>query len=56
MNDVPETRSLFEGFQIRSVATSYSVANGRNAAPSDRGVRREILVANYPLPARLKRG
>lgn len=53
MNDVPETRALFEGFTLRSVRTSYSLVNGRQARPGDRGERLELVVANFPLPARL---
>lgn len=47
MNDVPATRALFAGFQIRAVRTSYTVGNGRQAAAGRATSRLEILVSNY---------
>ncbi|NDW43713.1 DNA adenine methylase, partial [Ruegeria sp. PrR005] len=45
INDVPQIRELFAGFQITEVSTSYTVA--RKA--SDLGKRRELLVANFDI-------
>ena len=47
MNDVSATRALFAGFRIRSVRTSYTVANGRVGRAGRDSIRREILVSNY---------
>jgi DNA adenine methylase len=45
INDVPEIRQIFSGFEIKQVSTKYSVSGGtRQKAVS------ELVVANYRLP------
>jgi DNA adenine methylase len=43
INDVPEIRALFKGFEIKRVPTKYSLASGEAKQVS------ELLIANYPL-------
>lgn len=44
INDVPQIRELFKGFQIRAVPTKYSIgATGSKAV-------QELLISNYKLP------
>jgi DNA adenine methylase len=43
INDVPEIRKLFKGFDIRPVSTSYSVAAGQRTAVT------ELLIANFKM-------
>lgn len=43
INDVPEIRALFEGFNIKQVPTKYSLAAGKTQAVV------ELLIANYPI-------
>ena len=47
INDVPEIRELFRGFEIMEVSTKYSVGN---AGQRQKSVK-ELLIANYPLKA-----
>jgi len=44
INDVPYIRALFKDFEIREVATTYSMAAGKRKDVS------ELLIANYELP------
>lgn len=45
LNDTRAVRSIFKGFTIRQVKTSYSAANGRN---SDRSATKtEVLIHNF---------
>lgn len=44
INDVPEIRKLFKGFNVRPVATSYSVAAGQRTQVT------ELLIANFKMP------
>lgn len=44
INDVPEIRELFKAFNIKRVATKYSISAGQNKPVS------ELLIANYPFP------
>lgn len=46
INDKPEIRQLFAGFEIKEVATQYSVAGGGRQKNVG-----ELLIANYPLIA-----
>lgn len=52
INDTPEIRKLFVGFQIRPVATRYSVNGARQKEAA------ELLILNYDpgVPGRSKRG
>ena len=43
INDVPEIRALFKGFEIKRVSTKYSIASSKSQQVS------ELLIANYPL-------
>ena len=43
INDVPQIRALFKGFEIKPVATSYSVSAGQRQKVT------ELLIANFPL-------
>lgn len=43
INDVPEIRALFKAFNIKRVATKYSISAGASKAVS------ELLIANYPI-------
>lgn len=43
INDVPQIREIFNGFQMREIQLRYSV-NRNNMTPAD-----ELLIANYPL-------
>jgi DNA adenine methylase len=45
INDVPEVRALFAGFQIAEVDVTYTV--GRQ--PTARGARPELLICNFAL-------
>ncbi len=44
INDVPEIRALFRGFEIKPVATNYSVSAGKRQAVT------ELLIANFKMP------
>jgi hypothetical protein len=44
INDVPEIRALFKGFNIKVVPTKYSLSSGK-VKPVN-----ELLIANYPFP------
>ena len=44
INNAPAIRELFKGFEIREVATSYSVNKSARLPVT------ELLIANYPLP------
>lgn len=48
INNVPEIRVLFSGYEIREVKTKYSIASKESKSVT------ELLVANYPLPSILK--
>lgn len=43
INDVPEIRTLFKGYQIKRVATKYSISSGKSQQVH------ELLIANYPI-------
>ncbi len=43
INDVPEIRALFKGYNIKRVATKYSISSGKSQQVS------ELLIANYPI-------
>ena len=43
LNDVPEVRSIFVGFEMQELATSYTVAKATGA----RGKRQELLISNF---------
>lgn len=44
INDVPQIRALFKGFEIKPVVTSYSVSAGKRMPVT------ELLITNYKLP------
>lgn len=46
INDVPEIRAIFAGFELREIQTTYTVAKSRTA----RGARSELLISNFELP------
>jgi len=50
INDHPEIRKLYKGFNIRKLDVTYTIA--RDKSPSARE-RTELLIANYPLPKRI---
>lgn len=45
INDVPEIREIFGGFEFAEVMTRYSIAAGDHRPPV-----KELLIANYKLP------
>ena len=45
INDVPEVREIFAGFEMREVSTSYTIGT----KGSSRGKWAELLVANFSL-------
>jgi DNA adenine methylase len=47
LNDTPEIREIFKGFNIESIETKYSLANGKNAASGRGEDRKEVLISNY---------
>lgn len=47
LNDHPEVRSVFSGFKIATVSTTYSVGNPRTAKDSSRPSVKEVLIKNY---------
>lgn len=47
LNDVPEIRATFAGFNIREVMTTYTIAAGRKDSGANRA---ELLISNWPLP------
>ncbi|WP_228519737.1 DNA adenine methylase [Methylophilus sp. QUAN] len=48
INNVPEIRALFAGYEIREVKTKYSISSKETKAVT------ELLVSNYPLTSILK--
>jgi DNA adenine methylase len=44
LNDVPEVRATFAGFEMQAVKTTYTIAG--KGAQTERG---ELLIANLPL-------
>lgn len=49
LNDVPEVRTIFAGFELAEVRTTYTISGKRN---DPAGGRAELLIANWGLPAR----
>lgn len=43
INDVPEIRALFKDYNIKRVATKYSISASKSQQVS------ELLIANYPI-------
>lgn len=49
LNDVPEVRATFAGFELTEVRTTYTISGKRN---DPAGGRAELLIANWSLSAR----
>ena len=47
LNDLPEVREIFAGFELVEVRTTYTISGARNDPP---GGRAELLISNFPLP------
>ncbi len=47
LNDLPEVRETFAGFDLTEVGTSYTISGKRNEPAGDRA---ELLISNWPLP------
>jgi len=45
INDVPEIRQTFSGFELTAVKTTYSIAK----TGEGRGTRAELLISNFPI-------
>ncbi len=50
INDHPAVRSLYKGLPMTGVGVRYSVARDKSASATS---RRELLIANYPIPKQL---
>ena len=46
LNDLPEVRQTFAGFDLTEVRTSYTISGARNDPAGDRA---ELLISNWPL-------
>ena len=47
LNDLPEVRQTFAGFEMAGVRTTYTISAARN---DPAGGRAELLISNWPLP------
>lgn len=53
LNDLPEVRQVFAGFDLAEVSTTYTINNKRADAAAGRA---ELLISNWPIQARQDRG
>ena len=49
LNDLPEVRQTFAGFDLTEVRTTYTISAARN---DPAGGRAELLISNWTLPGR----
>ena len=49
LNDLPEVRETFAGFEMAEIRTTYAISGKRNDQAGDRA---ELLISNWPLPGR----
>ena len=49
LNDLPEVRQTFAGFDLTEVRTTYTISGKRDDSA---GGRAELLISNWPLPGR----
>ena len=49
LNDLPEVRETFAGFEMAEIRTTYTISGKRNDQAGDRA---ELLISNWPLPGR----